>query len=129
MFSSKPTLSSHKSLQLIDTSVLVVVDPSHCIEGTNVAHVFRKPLSLGPGEVVNDWDDVAVILQGTNNLLVHPVLAVGVVEAAVEGVGGEHQQEVPRLPDGAEQVVVELARLEPLHVDERAEPAQLHVHL
>ena len=51
----------------------------------------------------------------------HPVLAGLVVDAAVERVFREHEDEVARLTDGRQQVVVELASLQPLHVDEGGE--------
>ena len=52
------------------------------------------------------------------NYLVDPVLAVDIVDAAVECVGCEHEEEIACLSYGVQQVVVKLASLQPLHVDE-----------
>jgi len=117
----QPPLPSHEPLQLVHTRVLVVVDPPHSVEGTDGPHVLRQSLGLRPLEVVDDGDDVALVLERAHDLLVHPVLAGLVFDAAVQRVFCEHEDEVTRLADGRQQVVVELASLQPLHVDEGGE--------
>ena len=58
-----------------------------------------------------------------------PVLALGVGDASLEGAGREDEEEVLRLANALKEVVVELARLQPLDVDEHREAPQLQVHL
>lgn len=65
----------------------------------------------------------------TRENLVHPVLAAGVVEEPVEGGGREHEDEVFGRLDVFQQMRVELARVEAVHVDEHFVAAELEQHL
>lgn len=82
-------LAPHEPLELVDTCILVVVNPPHTIEVADCPHVLREDFRLRPLEVVQDWNDVALALKSFHNLPVNPVLAVGVTHAPVEGVGRE----------------------------------------
>ena len=103
---------------VVGVGYLIVVDPSDPVEVADGAHVFGQVFGQRPLEVVDDGDDFAVGLEGGANFTVDPVLALVVAQATIQGVGGQHQQEVFRLADTLQQVVVEFARLQPLDVDE-----------
>ena len=58
---------------------------------------------------------------------VDPVLLVLVVDAAVERARSEDQDEVPRVADAVQQVVVKLARSQLLYVEEDGQSSHLKV--
>ena len=60
---------------------------------------------------------------------VHPVFEVFVSHTSVEGVWREDEDEVARVPDTVEEVVIELSRSQLLNVQECGETAQLEVNL
>lgn len=99
------------------------------VEVADLPHVIGQFLRLWPGEVVDDGDNVAVGLQRRHDLLVDPIFAFDVGDAPVQGVGSEHEEEVSGLLDTLQEVVVELAGLQSLDVDEDGKPSQLQVDL
>jgi len=58
----------------------------------------------------------------------NPVFAVVVSDAAIEGVRREHENEVSRVADAAQKVVVEFAGTKFLYVEEHGQAAQLEVN-
>lgn len=142
--------AGHSPFKFIHASVLVVMNPSHAVKVTNASHVLGQLLGFGPGEVVDDRDDVAVSSERGNDFLsnqrgkcqrwrsstsvvsltypVNPILAVGVLDAPFQRAWRQNQEEMFRLLDALQQVVVELASLEALDVNEDAEAAQLQVN-
>ena len=59
----------------------------------------------------------------------HPVLEFRVGDTPVEGVGGEHEDEVPGVADTVQEVVVKLPRSQLLYVEKHGEAAYLQVYL
>lgn len=55
--------------KFIHTSVLVIVYPPNPIKVTHSAHVFGQLLRLGPNEVVDDRNNVAIGLESSHNFL------------------------------------------------------------
>jgi hypothetical protein len=60
---------SHSLLDLLNASILVVVNPVYSVEVANTSHVLGKLFSLRPGEVVGDRNYVAVGIKSGDNFL------------------------------------------------------------
>ena len=106
---------------------LVFVDPAHPVVGGDCAHCFWKLLRLRHHKVVKDRDDLALAAQGAGDLLVDPILLLVVSLTSVKGVGRADKNEVFALLDALQQVVVELAGLQALHVEEHGVIFQLQM--
>ena len=61
--------------------------------------------------------------------LAHPVLAVMVLHALVQSPSRQHQHKVAGTHDTLDELVLELACLQLLHINEDTEAMQLQVHL
>lgn len=59
---------------------------------------------------------------------VNPVFAVDVADAAVEGVRRQYEDEVPRVADAAQKIVVEFAGTKLLDIKEDRQTTQLQVN-
>lgn len=61
--------------------------------------------------------------------LVHPVLAVMVLHALIQRPSRQHQNKIASRHDTLDELILEFAGFQLLHVDEDAEAMQLQVHL
>lgn len=81
----------------------------------------KRTLSPGPQANAGTTED--------STYLVHPVLAVMVLHALVQCPGRQHQHKVAGTHDTLDELVLELACFQLLHIDEDIEAVQLQVHL
>ena len=44
----------------------------------------------------------------------YPILAIDIIDAPVQRIRRQHQQKVARVPNALQQIVIKLARLQPL---------------
>ena len=106
---------------------LVFVDPPDAIVGGDGTHCLWQLLRLRHHKVVKDGDDLALTAEGTGNLLVDPVLLLVISFASVKRIGRADENEVFALLNALQQVVVKLARLQALHVEEHCVVFQLQM--
>lgn len=79
--------------------------------------------TLCPGPQANAGNTEA------STYLVHPVLAVVVLHALVQSPSRQNQHKIAGTHDTLNELVLELARFQLLHINEDTEAVQLQVHL